>query len=471
MGFMRPIPVIWFLYFLLVVSFSFLSELPAQTASSTDPLTQAQIENQRAQATYYHRQADRRGFWRNLREYGGPIGAAVAAVVAIISFALTYRATLRSRADAKFYEALSLFGDRENPNIRSSSAGLLEQMASTKKRYYQTAFDQLSVGLLAEKEDEVRNSIQSALGRLVELDPPTALLKLEAVNRTLRDALAESFCKFCVIRGTPAVEQITDAVWDEAEEATSYDRQALFALLEIIPKDNLGAFLASATRVYRTIGKSDQERYGDRTRVELSEAAERLRSNIKSISEVLFLLEGTDGQNSFTSSSARGNVPKSLSFTFLVGATFRDLQGCKISQSILREANFADANLTRVTLLDSDLSNANFTNAKLCQVKCEGSRLVGAVLRQADLGEAKFENADLSGADLTGAKFRKTSIAPSALENTDWWKADFRNQRDLLRAIYAKYKKNMPNLESLYIRGDIHRSVLDFIGKITEEKL
>ena len=109
--------------------------LHAQTAPSTDQLTQAQIENQRAQATYYQRQADKRGFWRNVREYGGPIGATVAAVVAIISFGLNYRATLRSRADVKFYEALNLFADRDNPSVRSTAAGLLEQMASTKKRY------------------------------------------------------------------------------------------------------------------------------------------------------------------------------------------------------------------------------------------------------------------------------------------------------------------------------------------------
>src|SRR5580704_8051875 len=208
MGVMRPIQVTWILSFLLILSFVFLSALHAQTLSATDPLTQAQIENQRAQANYYQRQADKRGFWRNLREYGGPIGAAVAAVVAIVAFGLNYRATVRSRADAKFYEALNLFADKKNPGVRSSAAGLLEQMGSTRKRYYQTAFDQLSVGLLAEREDDARNAIQSALGRLVELDPATAVPKLEAINRTLRDALAESFCRFCVARGMKTLEQI-----------------------------------------------------------------------------------------------------------------------------------------------------------------------------------------------------------------------------------------------------------------------
>src|ERR1700724_1809546 len=101
MGVMRAIQIPWILCFLSVLSCGLISGLHAQTPSSIDPLTQAQIDNQRAQATYYQRQADKRGFWRNLREYGGPIGATLAALAAIIFFGSNYRATLRSRADAK----------------------------------------------------------------------------------------------------------------------------------------------------------------------------------------------------------------------------------------------------------------------------------------------------------------------------------------------------------------------------------
>ena len=136
------------------------------------------------------------------------------------------------------------------------------------ERYYQTAFDQLSVGLLAEKDDDARNAIRTALGRLVELDPATALAKLEAINRTLRDALAESCCKFFVARGMNTLEEVPDAVWEEAEEVTSYDRQALTGLLQILPKDNLVAALTAATRACRTIGKSDNDDY--RAKLELN---------------------------------------------------------------------------------------------------------------------------------------------------------------------------------------------------------
>ncbi len=466
MGFMRAIPLICILSFSFILWCGFLSELHAQILLTKDPLTQAQIENQRAQATYYKRQADKRGFWKSLREYGGPIGAGVAAVVAIISFSLNYRATLRSRADGRFYEALNLFADRGNPGARSSAAGLLGQMASTRKRYYQTAFDQLSIALLAEREDEARNAIRAAFGRLAELDPGTAFAKLEAINRTLRDALADSFCRFCVARGAKIIEQAPATVWEEAEDLTSYDRPALAGLLQMLSKDNLQAVLTAAIRTHKTTEKPENEDCKARTRAELGEAAERLRSNIKSISEVLFFLEGKGGQN-----SVRSHVPKSLSFAFLIGGKFRDLQDCKVSRSILREADFSSANLTRAAFHNADLSSANFENAKLCQLTFSGAKLVGAVFKEADLTGTKFENSDLTGADLTGAKFRNTAIAPAAFQNTEWWKGDFRNQRDLLRAIHAKYKKDLPNLESLYVQGAIHRSVLDFIGKITEERL
>lgn len=471
MGVMRAIHAQWIISVPLILAWCFLCELQAQTPPSADELTHAQIENQRAQATYYQRQADKRGFWRSLRDYGGTIGATVAAVVAIVSFGLNYHATVRSRADTKFYETLNLFADRENPGLRPSAAGSLEQMASTRKRYYQTAFDQLCVGLLSEQEDSVRNSIQLALGRLAQLDPITALAKLEAVNRALRDRLAESFCSLCVARGVNGIEQISDTLWEEAEEITSYDRKALAGLLEISSKDNLVAALAAAAHKFRTLGKSDDDYHRTQTRIEMSEIAERLRSIIKSISEVFLVLEGKGQQKSFSGYSARGGKAKSLSFAFLVGGKFRDLQGCRICRSILREADFTGANLRRAVLIDSDFSNATLGSAKLWRVKCSGTKFVGAVLSHADLTGAQFKDADFTGADLTGTRFRKTDIAPAVFERTEWWKADFSFQRDLLKEVHAKYKKNLPDLERLYVRGDIHRSVLDFIGRITEEHL
>jgi pentapeptide repeat protein len=248
---------------------------------------------------------------------------------------------------------------------------------------------------------------------------------------------------------------------------TSYDREALTGLLEILPKDNLVATLSAAARAFRTSGESDNADYRVRTRIESSETADRLRSNIKSICEILLLLEGKGRHNA----SARSRTPKSFSFAFLVGGKFCDLQDCRIFRCILREADLSGANLKRAVLLNSDLSNADLASAKLCQIECGSTKFVDAVLRQADLTGAKFKDPDLSGADLTGTTFRNTTIDPAAFERTEWWKADFRFQRDLLKKIHSKYKKNLPDLESLYVRGDIHQSVLDFIGRITEERL
>jgi uncharacterized protein YjbI with pentapeptide repeats len=122
-------------------------------------------------------------------------------------------------------------------------------------------------------------------------------------------------------------------------------------------------------------------------------------------------------------------------------------------------------------VLETDLSKADMSYAKLSFVDCKGTKLTGAILRYADLRGARIENCDLSGADLSGAIFRDTVIAPGAFQGTEWWKADFSRQRNLLKQVYANLKRELPNLEHLYVRGEIHQSVLDFIGKVTEERL
>src|SRR6202007_1449324 len=114
-----------------------------------------------------------------------------------------------------------------------------------------------------------RTSIQLALGRMAQLDPITALSKLEAVNRTFRNKLAESFCRLCAARRVNTIEQIPDALWEEAEEITSYDRKALIGLLEISSKDNLVAALTAATKTFRTLGKLDDDYHRTQARIEM----------------------------------------------------------------------------------------------------------------------------------------------------------------------------------------------------------
>jgi len=90
------------------------------------------------------------------------------------------------------------------------------------------------------------------------------------------------------------------------------------------------------------------------------------------------------------------------------------------------------------------------------------------MLKGADLAKARLDGAELAYADLNGTKFRGTRIAPEALESTEWWKADFTQQPHLLKAVYKRYKNNLPDLETLYRKGEIHPSVLDFIGELKE---
>ena len=203
-----------------------------------------------------------------------------------------------------------------------------------------------------------------------------------------------------------SIEQMPEVIWEEIEEVTTYDRQALTGLLETLPKDNLVADLNSAIRSFRTLGKCDHDAGRAKTRIESGEAAERLRSNIKSMSEALLLLEGQSQQESLFAPFAQIKTPRSLSFVFLVGGRFRDLRNYRICRSVLRGADFTSANLHRATILDSDLSNANLTGANLSHVDCRGTKFVQSVLKQADLTGAKFENVDLSDADLTDARFR-----------------------------------------------------------------
>ena len=103
-----------------------------------------------------------------------------------------------------------------------------------------------------------------------------------------------------------------------------------------------------------------------------------------------------------------------------------------------------------------------------CNADCRRARFVRAVLKGADLARAQFARAELSYADFTDTKFRGTRIAPEALESTEWWKADFTQQPHLLKAVYKRYKNNLPDLETLYRKGEIHPSVLDFIGELKE---
>jgi hypothetical protein len=434
-----------------------------------DPLLRAQIENQKAQAQYYSRQSDKRGFWRSLREFGWPVGVIAVGVAAIVTVGLNQRANLRSRLDSEFYETIKLFGQNDNPHSRLMAAGVLAQVALRRKRFYECAFDQLSLGLLTEPQDHVRTAIRLAIERLVKRNPEKSLQKLDAMNNSLRTSVAESLYRFFMARGGDPPNAVAESDWTQAEYITEFDRPTLQGLFDSLPRDRVAQTLG----VEKKVGNSGKSELAgeDGARSVLANATEKLRLNIKLIGESLFYVNHESERPAEGILSDRKIWPHSFHSTFLEGGEFRTFESCRMYRAVLRNANMATANLERASLLEVDLCNADLSYARLRFVECKGTKFTGAILRHADLSGAKIQSTDLTGADLTGTIFRNTLIAPEAFQGTAWWKADFGHQRKLLKLVYARLKKEIPDLEHLYVSGEIHHSVLDFIGKVTEERL
>ncbi len=139
-----------------------------------------------------------------------------------------------------------------------------------------------------------------------------------------------------------------------------------------------------------------------------------------------------------------------------------DLSGASIKQ-----ANFTDANLSRVLMVKTDLSRstlnrANLSSARLVGANLSSTQLVGADLRGAvlenasltgaDLGDAKLNEADLYGARLGRAIAIGTQLSYANLTKTDWQGADL-SGADLDRANLSNANLSETRLSTANLRS------------------
>ena len=93
------------------------------------------------------------------------------------------------------------------------------------------------------------------------------------------------------------------------------------------------------------------------------------------------------------------------------GGERADLSGLDLTGVDLKGADLTDADLAGADLSDADLREAKLVRVNLHQAFLRGTDLRGSNLAGADLSEADLRDADLRG---------------SALDTTDFWRANFR---------------------------------------------
>ena len=469
----RVTPSLRLIIVVMLIAFSMaVTEFCAHALSTEEQLAQAELYNQEPPAQYNEKQVRSQSFWRkakdNLPVLGAILGAVITASVAIVSMSSNYHATLRHQLDTRFHEALRGFGDRNNCIVRAGTAALLAEMAQRQPRYFYSVFVHLFSGLMLERSNLMLDAIHTSILELISANPIRALKVLAVLNITFSRAVAQAFIGFCAVRGAEEIEGVSDKLWKEVEIATRFDQRAIKALFNTLPKGFYSLSYDRVLRKFSALLAEELDAHKEATRVELRDNAERLRFNIECVGLACHFINARVQRKIALRLFNRNEVARTFADTFLVAARLRDVQNWSLTGAVLRGADFSGANLTRAKLSGADLSRADLSDAKLLRVDCRRARFVRAVLKGADLARANFTNAELSYADLTDTKFHRTRIDPRALESTEWWKADFTQQPDLLKAVYKKYTKNLPDLEALYIKGEIHPSVLDFIGEIKE---
>ena len=115
-------------------------------------------------------------------------------------------------------------------------------------------------------------------------------------------------------------------------------------------------------------------------------------------------------------------------------ASETDLRGANLANADLSRADLSGADLTEAELGGANLSGAKLANATLFRAGLEGCELLGADLSGADLGSCRadragFGGADLGSASLCDASLRGATFSGATLEDAELRCANLREAR------------------------------------------
>jgi uncharacterized protein YjbI with pentapeptide repeats len=456
-------------------------------------LIKARRANEEAQAEYYRQQTNKlrepppsvkaspgKTFSQSVAEnpasvvgvVGTILGALIVAIVGLTTLYFNNRNAIKAQKDTQFYEAMKRLGDKDNPTIRASAAGLLALMAQVEwpelslgkhwpplkrvrsRPYFMTALDQLLTELLLENTSVVIEPVKDALHQLLPLAPPNITHRLYDANLRIQDELSSLMAEFFIVRRSETKpdddeQERQRELWKQLENSTGYSYRELLGL--VTEGQSVKQSFEDYLRIFRTQTTGDRGQAVSANHKSLRVASSRLRANVSLFCTAL--------------QSFRPQDPAGVSFkdSFLVGGSFvpgADLSGLDFSGSILTGLSLSDVNMT-----GTNLGGAFF------RVHMNSGSLRGAFLMGADLQFAWLHDVDMSDARLANVKIDEWSF----FQDCNLWKADFYTSNpipevdsDLLEKLYETYQKDIPA-----DLGQVHESVRMFLegrGATSEPK-
>jgi hypothetical protein len=360
------------------------------------------------------------------------IATIVAAIFAIVSFALNYRTTVRNQQDTQFYEALKRFGDNDSPSVRFSAAGLLAVMACRHRRYFATAFFQLNAGQSLEQNSVVFEQLGDSLETLYRHNPRWCLEVLLARNGRLRESFVHALTSLYIIRGANLGEPIPEEFFKQVESLSGYARYFRDTLSKTVGP--LPFSLLKSPIGLAVLSEEERQRRMPGIARDLADSSKQLTANIDQVSRAAMIFDRVYGRiEDIAHRISKMKTKILIEGCFLPTAIFASFGGktrMDFHDSELQYANFEWAQLDKSTFEGCKLDSTNFCHAKLRGADFAGVSLDGADLKWADLSGAKLFSCSLRGADL-----EDTKMDGAELDGVDVLDAKFSHlNRDALRS-------------------------------------